>query len=459
MKKSLRWLSLLTALVLALLPVSSATADWLYERGNWKFTVLSSEAKLMEYTGPGGVVVLPEYVSYNSDDLTATVTAHDAEMFDGYQGTLTGVVYSPQISTVIQATFENFAVLESVSLPGGLSTIGIDAFRNCISLQSVNAGGVSTIGSGAFAGCTSLSTIDLTSLKHLQGNTFSGCSSLQKITFGDLLTRVNATAFIGTPITELALPGSVTMVEGSFGGSSLTHIELPDSVTDLAGAAFTDLAGQLEYLRWPAGKTSVQGTRFRGFTALKTVILPEGVKNISRSYDGDRGAFLGCTGLTSMEFPNSLEIIGLESFMDCTSLSSVSFGSGLKQILNRAFANTALTVVYLPAGVTKVAADAFPEGCVIICPGGSTTAATLTGAKIDYTTPTALDLPADLTAIEAGAFIGADAEMVIIPAGCTSIGSRAFANMPNLRYVQLPEGTSVAEDAFAGCGTVEFIDY
>lgn len=70
-----------------------------------------------------------------------------------------------------------------------------------------------------------------------------------------------------------------------------------------------------------------------------------------------------------------------------------------------------------------------------------------------------LDLPADVVAIEEGAFLGTDAEMVIIPEGCVSIGSRAFADMPNLRYVRVPAGTTVAADAFDGCNVVEYIEY
>lgn len=458
MKKTLQMGSLMIALVLTLLPVGSALADTLYQTDHFSYTwsgVSYRGAELYEYYGPAGDVVLPSHIVYK--DTIRPVTVVTYEFFDGYQGSLTGVVY-PEDANVLGSTFENFTALNTVVLSGGAQSIGNKAFLNCASLKSINTGGIASIGYNAFEGCASLEAIDLTSLKYLQSKTFSGCSSLQKIIFSNALTRVNASAFSGTPITTLVLPDSVTIVEGSFKGASLTHIELPDSVDDLAGSAFTGLEGQLEYIRWPAGETNVYGGCFKGFTALKTVILPEGLIGISQ-IDVTSSSFMGCTALESMDFPNTLEIIGIKAFQDCTSLSSVSFGSNLKTIRGYAFANTALTVVYLPAGVTSVSPTAFPEGCVIVCPGGSTTAATLTGAKVGYRTPTVLDLPADLTVIEDGAFIGADAEMVIIPAGCTSIGSRAFADMPNLRYVQLPAGATVATDAFEGCDVVEVVEY
>ena len=43
-------------------------------------------------------------------------------------------------------------------------------------------------------------------------------------------------------------------------------------------------------------------------------------------------------------------------------------------------------------------------------------------------------------------------QAVIIPDGCTSIGSRAFADCKNLLYVRIPASvTYIAGDAFEGC--------
>ena len=62
-----------------------------------------------------------------------------------------------------------------------------------------------------------------------------------------------------------------------------------------------------------------------------------------------------------------------------------------------------------------------------------------------------LRLPAQLGEIEVEAFEGVFARTVVIPDGTTSIGSRAFANCVNLKYVEIPDSvTSIAGDAFAG---------
>lgn len=67
----------------------------------------------------------------------------------------------------------------------------------------------------------------------------------------------------------------------------------------------------------------------------------------------------------------------------------------------------------------------------------------------------ALRLSDDLSVISDEAFQGAACQAVLIPEGCVSIGSRAFANCQNLVYVYLPASMkSIAADAFDGCGTV-----
>lgn len=64
---------------------------------------------------------------------------------------------------------------------------------------------------------------------------------------------------------------------------------------------------------------------------------------------------------------------------------------------------------------------------------------------------TKLRLPAGTKEIEAGAFEGIATQMVVIPGGCTTIGSRAFANCRHLEIVEIPGSvTQIASDAFSG---------
>ncbi|MBR0464843.1 MAG: leucine-rich repeat domain-containing protein [Clostridia bacterium] len=64
---------------------------------------------------------------------------------------------------------------------------------------------------------------------------------------------------------------------------------------------------------------------------------------------------------------------------------------------------------------------------------------------------TTLKLPMYLTTIEEEAFTGTTAERIMIATACQSIGSRAFADCPNLLFVEIPNSvTDIAGDAFAG---------
>ena len=50
-------------------------------------------------------------------------------------------------------------------------------------------------------------------------------------------------------------------------------------------------------------------------------------------------AFKGCTGLTSVEIPNSITTIGENAFEGCTGLCVIMIGNGIKEIASKAFAN------------------------------------------------------------------------------------------------------------------------
>lgn len=61
-----------------------------------------------------------------------------------------------------------------------------------------------------------------------------------------------------------------------------------------------------------------------------------------------------------------------------------------------------------------------------------------------------LTLANNVVTVGEGAYEGSNYEIVIINDGCTSIGSRAFANCSRLQTVVIPESVvSIADDAFA----------
>ena len=66
-----------------------------------------------------------------------------------------------------------------------------------------------------------------------------------------------------------------------------------------------------------------------------------------------------------------------------------------------------------------------------------------------------MKLPTMLKEIGTESFANLACEAVIIPDGCTKIGSKAFAKCKNLIYVRIPDSVKeIAVDSFEGCDQV-----
>ena len=82
------------------------------------------------------------------------------------------------------------------------------------------------------------------------------------------------------------------------------------------------------------------------------IIIPESTTYNGTTYSvtsiGD-GAFLDCSGLTSVDIPNSVTYIGYGAFSDCSGLTSVTIPNSITSIGNSAF--------YGCSGLTSVTVD------------------------------------------------------------------------------------------------------
>ena len=160
------------------------------------------------------------------------------------------------------------------TIPNSVATIGIDAFRDCDSLTSINIpNSVTTIGNGAFYDCNSLTNINIPNSVTTIGNgAFMLCNSL----------------------TSINIPNSVTMIgECAFPYcKSLISINIPNSVTTIGNGAFYDC------------------------NSLTNINIPNSVTTIGSF------AFSGCNSLTSINIPNSVTTIGNSAFWRCWNLPS-----------------------------------------------------------------------------------------------------------------------------------------
>ncbi|MCB5989852.1 leucine-rich repeat domain-containing protein [Flavobacterium psychrophilum] len=242
-----------------------------------RYTITSSEApftaKVARNPDFSGVAVIPEIVTYNS---------------------------------------ENYIV----------TAIGESAFFSCQGLTSVNVGNfVRSIGKNAFALCSNLTSITIpnNTVTSIGDAAFERCSGLTSVTIPNSVTTIGKGSFAGcSGLISITIPNSVTSIgDGSFARcSGLTSVTIPNSVTDIENSAFFSCSG-LTSVTIPNSVITINRGAFSGCSGLTSVTIPNSVTTIREN------AFFNCSGLTSVTIPNSVTTIGDEAFADCSGLTSV----------------------------------------------------------------------------------------------------------------------------------------
>lgn len=168
---------------------------------------------------------------------------------------------------------------------------------------------------------------------------------------------------------------------------------------------------------------------FENCTGITGVEIPSTITVIGQS------AFKGCTGLKSIIIPDSVTYIDSYAFEDCYGLTSVSLSKNISRIDSYAFSGcTGLTKVILPDSVTTLGAGVF-KSC--------------SGLK-------EITLSENLTKINASTFRNCSGlTSVILPNSVTSISTYiwgAFEGCTNLKKIKIPDSVvSIDKNVFSGC--------
>lgn len=286
--------------------------------GEWKYSIWSGEVTLEKYYG-GTQVTIPSYIN-------------------GYP-----------VTTLGEELFEN-SNITSVSIPVGIETIDMDAFKNCRYLTSIyynaknanaddvrgiftNAGKYSssltvTIGSSVEAipslfECSEEEYSNVTKVKmsnkvkYIRRGAFSNCFNLKSINLSSNLREIGTDAF--------------------YNCQSLKGITIPSKVEEIWDDAFYNCK-YLTQINFNAVDCNVLGSATFAnagkFSGKLNVVFGKGVKKVPESVLCTNEMSSNYCHVTSVTIPSSVKEIGYCAFKDCKDLKTITNYSKKCEIMN-----------------------------------------------------------------------------------------------------------------------------
>lgn len=379
-------------------------------------------------------------IGYGMFNFCSSLTDINVEEGNNSYSSDNGVLFNVDKTTLIRYPEGKTDI--SYSVPEGVVTIDMDAFRSCESLTSVSiANSVTSIGGGAFQYCQDLESVNIgVGLTSLGEQSFSNCFSLDAFNVEEgnnsyssedgVLFNADKTTLIkypeGKKETAYSIPNGVTIIDQSafYGCSSLMSVDIPSSVETISLSAF-DYTGLYENDgNWKNDVLYVDGCLINARMSLNgSYDIMEGTRLIA-DY-----AFRGCSSLTSVDIPSSVTNVGGYAFSNCSNLMSVTLGNGITSIGASAFEYcSSLTSVDVPNSVTNINEYVFNN-----CYG-------LKSASIDSRVigDNMFQNCSNLTSVTLGDNV-------------VSVGESAFYNCSSLTSVKIPNSvTTIGPDAFYG---------
>lgn len=131
------------------------------------------------------------------------------------------------------------------------------------------------------------------------------------------------------------------------------HLVIPEGVTEIEPRVFS--CCDIESVEFPDSLRIIGEGAFSHCDKLKSIKFGNGIEKIGSQNDDEGCFFAYCTELEEIEFPPSLKYLGQNAFYGCKNLRRVRFNDGLKIIDEDAFNYcTNLKEVTLPYSLQKI---------------------------------------------------------------------------------------------------------
>ena len=293
-----------------------------------------------------------------------TLKAIEVDASNQHFSSYNKALYSKDKSTIICCPVNKL----TYTLHYSTTTIGEEAFGQCMISALTIPSTVTTIHPRAFANCIRLTTMHIpASVSHMGGGLFKGCHNLKNITIDSLnqYYKVVDTAVYSINMDTLfshhlvsgnvEVPDGVKVVaEDAFSLSKARNVELPDGLIEIKDGAFGDVL-TLRSVAFPQTLKKIGMSAFAYCERLETIDIPNSVTSI------DTCAFEGCYSLHTVRMSDSVKIIPTMLFYACLSLRTYTGGNSVERIMHNAFCYTGFSnkKIVFPSSLKVIELDAF----------------------------------------------------------------------------------------------------
>lgn len=248
-----------------------------------------------------------------------------------------------------------------------MKEIGDRAFYPCKLTSLSLPYGLTTIGVAAFSGIGASTIVIPDSVTYMGGSAFSG-SGVTSITLSKNLTSIEAATFkYCYDLTSIVIPEGVTIIKNEAFSTctALTSVTLPSTLLTLGKSAFTRCYA-LTNITCPDGMTQIKERVFEECSALTSITLPDTITHI------DDYAFRYCGSMSDVYYA------GTQEQWDAIYMNTM-WNTGISQSTIHYGADTATETVVTPAhSFTDVVADSYYEDAVIWAVNNGVTSGTTT---------------------------------------------------------------------------------
>lgn len=208
---------------------ASPSTDFVYT-----VDVIAGTATIIGYNGEGGKVDIPEKLG------GATVTAISENAFY-FKPLIESVTIPSGVETIGAGAFWGCSNLSKLQFNDKVKTIGNTAFFNTAITTLTLPESVTSIGERTFAQCKSLVSVTLSSrLSEIPESAFYDCEALRSVVIPDRITRIGREAFaLCDSLSSVTIGKGVRVIEtNAFHDCPCSGVVIPSTVTQLDSEAF-----------------------------------------------------------------------------------------------------------------------------------------------------------------------------------------------------------------------------